>query len=83
MADRFWCAHDLPGRARRCFNHGLDRLRPSPISLGGLVAARFLQGLGGSMMVPIVRLVVLVRGTPKHDSWASLAFLTVRRWWAR
>ena len=45
-------------------------------SLGGFVAARFLQGMGGSMMVPVGRLVVL-RGTPKHELVGALAFLTV------
>ncbi|WP_102109137.1 MFS transporter [Oceaniglobus roseus] len=45
-------------------------------SLGGLVAARVLQGLGGAMMVPVGRLIVL-RATPKAGLVGALAWLTV------
>lgn len=45
-------------------------------SLGWLVAARILQGIGGSMMVPVGRLIVL-RTTPKGDLVNGLAWLTV------
>ena len=46
------------------------------VSLGWLVAARVLQGLGGSMMVPVGRLIVL-RVTPKAGLVGALAWLTV------
>ncbi len=45
-------------------------------SIGSLVAARVLQGLGGAMMVPVGRLVVL-RTIPKAELVSSLAWLTV------
>ena len=41
-----------------------------------LVAARALQGLGGSMMTPVGRLIVL-RGTPRAGLVGALAWLTV------
>jgi EmrB/QacA subfamily drug resistance transporter len=45
-------------------------------SLPGLVAARMLQGLGGAMMVPVGRLV-LIRAVPKADLVTAMAYLTV------
>lgn len=45
-------------------------------SLGGFVAARFLQGMGGAMMTPISRLI-LVRGTDKSKLIDALAWLTI------
>src|SRR5215204_2920490 len=45
-------------------------------SLGGFVAARFLQGIGGAMMVPVGRLVLL-RSIPKSELVSALAYLTV------
>lgn len=45
-------------------------------SLGWFVGARFLQGMGGAMMVPVGRLVLL-RGIPKRELVGTLAFLTV------
>jgi EmrB/QacA subfamily drug resistance transporter len=45
-------------------------------SLGWLVGARALQGLGGAMMVPVGRLVV-VRSIPKSDFVNAMAYLTV------
>ena len=44
-------------------------------SLGMLVAARILQGIGGAMMVPVGRLVVL-RATAKRDLLDATAYLT-------
>ena len=41
-----------------------------------LVAARALQGVGGAMMVPVGRLVVL-RRLPKHEMVASMAWITL------
>lgn len=45
-------------------------------SLEGFVAARFFQGMGGAMMVPVGRLVLL-RTVPKSELVAALAYLTV------
>lgn len=45
-------------------------------SLGAFVVARFLQGMGGAMMTPVGRLV-LVRSTPKSDLVAAMSWLTV------
>lgn len=45
-------------------------------SLGGFVAARFVQGMGGAMMVPVGRLVVL-RSTSKEDLVQALSYLTM------
>ena len=43
-------------------------------SLGFLVAARFLQGVGGAMMVPIGRLVLL-RSVAKEDMLSAMSWL--------
>src|SRR5579871_539369 len=45
-------------------------------SLPTLIAARVFQGLGGAMMVPVGRLVLL-RTVPKSDLVNALAYLTV------
>lgn len=45
-------------------------------SIGALVFARILQGLGGAMMVPIGRLVIL-RSVSKAELVESFAYLTV------
>ncbi len=45
-------------------------------SLGTLIAARVFQGLGGAMMVPVGRLVLL-RSVEKSDLVDALAYLTV------
>ncbi len=45
-------------------------------SLAAFVAARFLQGIGGAMMVPVGRLVLL-RTVPKSDLIAALNYLTI------
>lgn len=45
-------------------------------SLLSLVAARALQGMGGAMMVPVGRLVVL-RTIPKNELVGALAWLTI------
>lgn len=44
-------------------------------SLGELVAARIFQGMGGAMMVPVGRLVLL-RTVPKHELVAAMAWLS-------
>jgi EmrB/QacA subfamily drug resistance transporter len=45
-------------------------------SLNGFVVARFLQGMGGAMMVPVGRLIV-ARNTPKAGFVAAMAWLTM------
>ena len=45
-------------------------------SLGTLVAARFVQGMGGAMMVPVGRLVLL-RVVPKSELVQALSWLTI------
>ncbi len=45
-------------------------------SLGGFVLARFFQGMGGAMMVPVGRLVIL-RSVPKAEVVQALATLTI------
>jgi EmrB/QacA subfamily drug resistance transporter len=45
-------------------------------SLGALVAARFVQGMGGAMMVPVGRLVLL-RSVPKHELVQALSWVTI------
>ena len=45
-------------------------------SLGEFVSSRFLQGMGGAMMTPVGRLV-LVRLTEKRDLVGAMAWLTI------
>jgi len=45
-------------------------------SLEGFVLARFIQGMGGAMMVPVGRLVVL-RGVPRAQLVQALATLSI------
>jgi EmrB/QacA subfamily drug resistance transporter len=45
-------------------------------SLAFLVVSRVLQGIGGAMMVPVGRLVLL-RTAPKHELVAAMAWLTM------
>jgi EmrB/QacA subfamily drug resistance transporter len=45
-------------------------------SLEGLIAARFLQGMGGAMMVPVGRLIIL-RTVAKSEIVGALAMLTI------
>ncbi|WP_112663631.1 DHA2 family efflux MFS transporter permease subunit [Microvirga flavescens] len=45
-------------------------------SLEGFVIARFLQGMGGAMMVPVGRLVIL-RSVPRNQIVQALATLTI------
>jgi EmrB/QacA subfamily drug resistance transporter len=45
-------------------------------SLEGLIAARALQGMGGAMMVPVGRLIIL-RTVSKSEMVAALATLTI------
>lgn len=45
-------------------------------SLVAFVFSRFLQGVGGAMMTPVARLV-LVRATPKRELVSAMAWLTI------
>ncbi|HEV7344292.1 MAG TPA: MFS transporter [Devosia sp.] len=45
-------------------------------SLLAFVLARFIQGMGGAMMTPVARLV-LVRATPRHELVNAMAWLTI------
>ena len=45
-------------------------------SIGEMIVARIVQGMGGAMMVPVGRLVIL-RSVPKHELIGSLAWLTI------
>ncbi len=45
-------------------------------SLPTFVLSRFLQGMGGAMMTPIARLV-LVRATPRHQLVDAMAWLSI------
>jgi len=45
-------------------------------TLAAFVAARFVQGIGGAMMVPVGRLVLL-RTVPKHGLVTALNYLTI------
>ncbi|GLQ55443.1 MFS transporter [Devosia nitrariae] len=45
-------------------------------SLASFVVARFVQGMGGAMMGPVARLV-LVRATPRHQLVDAMAWLTI------
>jgi len=45
-------------------------------TLPGFVIARFVQGIGGAMMVPVGRLV-LMRSVPKSEYVAALNYLTI------
>lgn len=45
-------------------------------SLTAFVFSRFLQGIGGAMMTPVARFV-LVRSTPKRELVSTMAWLTV------
>lgn len=45
-------------------------------SIGAFVFSRFFQGIGGSMMTPVGRLL-LVRGTPRNELVNAMAWLTI------
>lgn len=75
-----WCA-DRFG-ARRVFQLAIVIFSVASIfcalarDLSELVAARTLQGIGGAMMVPVGRLILL-RAVPKRDLVRALAWLTI------
>jgi EmrB/QacA subfamily drug resistance transporter len=74
MADRFG--------ARRVFRTAMLVFMIGSIacafsgSLAQFVGARFIQGMGGAMMGPVARLV-LVRMTPRHQLVDAMAWLTI------
>ena len=68
-----WSAERLHDR-HRCL-HVASLLCGLATSLPVFVATRILQGIGGALMVPVGRLVVL-RATPKHQLIAAIATLT-------
>ena len=45
-------------------------------SIGEIVASRIIQGIGGSMMVPVGRLIVL-RSVAKHEIVGAMAWMTI------
>jgi len=45
-------------------------------TLGGFVAARFMQGMGGAMMVPVGRLVLL-KSVQKNQLVQAMSYLTI------
>ncbi len=45
-------------------------------SIESFVISRFFQGIGGSMMTPVGRLL-LVRGTPRNELVSAMAWLTI------
>jgi EmrB/QacA subfamily drug resistance transporter len=75
-----WCA-DRYG-ARNVFRAAIAVFTLGSIACGlansleTLIAARALQGLGGAMMVPVGRLILL-RTTPKAELVRALALLTI------
>jgi EmrB/QacA subfamily drug resistance transporter len=74
MADRFG--------ARRVFRGAIAVFMIGSLlcafsdTLAGFVEARFLQGMGGAMMVPVGRLVIL-RSTEKAELVRALSYLTI------
>ncbi|HEY8566614.1 MAG TPA: DHA2 family efflux MFS transporter permease subunit [Beijerinckiaceae bacterium] len=74
MADRFG-ARTIFRAALGVFMAGSLACAASD-SLSAFVAARFLQGIGGAMMVPVGRLVLL-RSVPKSEIVQALAYLTI------
>jgi EmrB/QacA subfamily drug resistance transporter len=74
MADRFG--------ARRIFRSAIvvfmlgSLLCAFSHTLQGFVLARFIQGIGGAMMVPVGRLVI-VRTTQKSELVTALSYLTI------
>lgn len=74
MADRFGARNVFRG-AMAVFVLGSIACALSG-SLPAFVAARFLQGMGGAMMTPVARLV-LVRATPRNELVNAMAWLTI------
>ena len=73
-ADRFGARHIFRG-AIVVFTFG-SILCGLSSTLPGFIAARVVQGLGGAMMVPVGRLVLL-RSVPREELVTALTYLTV------
>ena len=67
-------AHRVPRRDRHFYNR-INPLRQAP-SLPILVGARMLQGVGGAMMLPVGRLILL-RAVPRSELVRAMAWLMV------
>ncbi|MCX7199822.1 MAG: MFS transporter [Proteobacteria bacterium] len=74
VADRFG-ARAVFAAAIGVFMTG-SLLSAASSTLPAFVGARFLQGIGGAMMVPVGRLV-LMRAIPKSEYVAALSYLTM------
>lgn len=74
VADRYGARHVF--RVAILIFTGASILGGFSNSLPEFVAARILQGVGGAMMVPVGRLVVL-RAVPKTELVRAMAYLTV------
>ena len=75
MADR-WGARNVFRVRHRGLHAGLGRLRAVELAARRSSLARFLQGMGGAMMTPIARLV-LVRVTPRNQLVDAMAWLSI------
>jgi EmrB/QacA subfamily drug resistance transporter len=73
MADRFG-ARTIFSTAIAIFLTG-SVLCAASTSLGLLVVARFIQGVGGAMMVPVGRIIIF-RSIPRADLVKAIAYLT-------
>ena len=71
MADRFGARTIFRTAHRACSWRARSPARWSN-SLDGFVVSRFLQGMGGAMMVPVGRLVIL-RSVPRNEVVQALA----------
>lgn len=74
MAERFGVRHVFRV-AIAVFTHASMACAFTP-TLPGFIAARFFQGMGGAMMVPVGRFV-LVRAVPKSELVQALSYLTL------
>ena len=68
-------AHDL-SRWRSCSSRSARSSAASPARSARWSSRAIVQGIGGAMMVPVGRLVIL-KSVPKHELVGSLAWLTV------
>jgi EmrB/QacA subfamily drug resistance transporter len=74
-----WMADRFGGRTVFCASIGVFMVSSMSCgfahSFGFFVAARFVQGAGGAMMVPVGRIVVL-RSVPREELVTALAYLS-------
>ncbi|MFO1293289.1 MAG: MFS transporter [Rubrivivax sp.] len=75
-----WCAERFGARTVFALAIAVFTLASVACALAGslamLVALRFVQGLGGAMMLPIARLILL-RVVPKRELLAAMAWLAI------